>query len=87
MLHWASSDHVGAATAIKQGMERGNGGYWIHTSGTDILLSPKILCGEKDKAEEMSEVKVYDDWDNTKEVISFPDKYILSFAIHLMNTK
>ena len=84
MLHWASSDHVGAATAIKQGMERGNGGYWIHTSGTDILLNPKLLRGEKDRAEEVSEVKVYDDWDNTKEVISFPGKNILPFFIHLL---
>jgi hypothetical protein len=84
VLHWASSDHVGAATAIKQGMERGNGGYWIHTSGTDILLNPKILHGEKDKAEEVSEVKVYDDWDNIKDVISFPGKNILPLSIHLM---
>lgn len=52
-------------------MERGTGGYWIHTSGTDILLSPKLLDGEKDTAKK---VKVYDDWDNINEVISFPGK-------------
>lgn len=74
---------MGAATAIKQGMERGNGGYWVHTSGTDILLNPKIFRGEKDKVEDVSKVKVYDDWDNVNEVISFPGKNTLQFSIHL----
>lgn len=73
VLHWASSDHVGAANAIKKGLESGNGGYWIHTSGTDILLNPELLKGKRDTAE-VSEIKVYDDWDNIKEVITLPGK-------------
>ncbi|KFY86000.1 hypothetical protein V500_07928, partial [Pseudogymnoascus sp. VKM F-4518 (FW-2643)] len=74
VLHWASSDHIGAANAIKKGLERGNGGYWIHTSGTDILLNPELLKGKKDTAG-MSGIKVYDDWDNIKEVITLPDPH------------
>ena len=69
VLHFASSDHVGAASSIKQGMEKGAGGYWIHTSGTDILLNPKILSGGRD---DDGEVKVYNDWENVEELMSFP---------------
>ncbi|PVH81839.1 NAD(P)-binding protein [Cadophora sp. DSE1049] len=72
VLHFASSDHVGAASAIKRGMEKGVGGYWIHTSGTDILLNPKILGGGRD---DDGEVKVYDDWDHVEELVSFPDAH------------
>lgn len=79
MLHWASSDHVGAANAIKTGLERGNGGYWIHTSGTDILLGPSLLQGNKETAE-IGEVKVYDDWDNIKEIITLPGKISICLA-------
>jgi hypothetical protein len=74
VLHWASSDHVGAASAIKRGLEKRNGGYWIHTSGTNILLNPKILAGYQDKFEEGDQVKLYDDWKNVAEVMSFPGK-------------
>lgn len=45
VLHWTSPHHVEAALALELGMQRGNGGYWIHTSGTDILLKPEILKG------------------------------------------
>lgn len=72
VLHWASSDHVGAAQAIKKGLEKGRGGVWIHTSGTDVLLNPKIFRGEKEKPEDVREVKVYDDWENERELIAFP---------------
>jgi hypothetical protein len=64
-------------------MERGNGGYLIHTSGTDILLNHKLFHGEKDTAEE---VKVYDDWDNIKEVTSFPGKKIPQFSLEPQGT-
>lgn len=77
VLHFANSDHVGAALAIKRGLEKGKGGYWIHTSGTDILLKPELLNGEG-LEEEVSEVKVYDDWDLIREVISFPGSLLLS---------
>lgn len=70
---------MGGAEAIKAGMERGaalkgkegKAAYWIHTSGTDILLAPQLLNGNKIE-ESASEVKVYDDWDGIKELISFP---------------
>ena len=74
VLHFASSDHVGAAEAIKKGLERGGKTtYWIHTSGTDILLNPELLGG-KDIEEGVGdgEVKVYDDWEGIRELTSFP---------------
>ena len=63
ILHFASSDLVGAASAIQREMHQGVGGYWIHTSGTDILLNLKILGGERDDG---GEVKVYDDWEHVE---------------------
>lgn len=64
MLHFASSDHVGAAEAISRGLKNGRGGFWIHTSGTDILLLQK--------SEEHTGVKIFDDWDGVKECMSRP---------------
>lgn len=84
VLHWASSDHVGAASAIKRGLERGVGGYWIHISGTDILLNPEILAGHKDKLENGNQVKIYDDWENVAEVMSFPGKNKSPFAYFMI---
>lgn len=72
VLHFASSDHVGAAEAIKAGLLKGKGGTWIHTSGTDLLLNPRLLKGERDV--EPKEIKVFDDWEGLDEVISFPGK-------------
>ena len=54
VLHFASSDHVGAAEAISRGLKK-SGGYWIHTSGTDILLLQA--------SEGHEDVKTFDDWD------------------------
>jgi hypothetical protein len=80
VLHFASSDHVGAAKAIKAGLEKGKGGYWIHTSGTDILLKPELLSG-KGVEQGVSDVKVYDDWEGIREVISFPGSSGPPFAL------
>ncbi len=66
ILHFASSDLVGTASAIQRGMQNGVGGYWIHRSGTDILLNPKILGGGRDND---GEVKVYDDWEHVEELM------------------
>jgi hypothetical protein len=79
VLHWASSDHIGAAAAIKNGLESGRGGYWIHTSGTDILLHPKLLEGRREIEDDVSTtgVKLYDDWDGIKEVVSIPGEHLL----------
>lgn len=63
VLHFASSDHVGAAEAISRGLKK-SGGYWIHTSGTDILLLQPSE-GHKD-------VKPCDDWDAVKQCTSRP---------------
>lgn len=71
---------MGAALAIKEGLERGlkNGrerdSYWIHTSGTDILLKPELLGGTGVQ-EGVKEVKVYDDWEGIKEITSFPGTF------------
>ncbi len=68
VLHFASSDHVGAAQAIKRGMSKGSGGVLIHTSGTDVLISGG------DANREGAGIKVYDDWENIRECLSFPGK-------------
>ncbi|KAH7356401.1 hypothetical protein BKA65DRAFT_579281 [Rhexocercosporidium sp. MPI-PUGE-AT-0058] len=36
-----------SASAIKRGMEKGVGGHWIYTSGSDILPNPKIIGDKK----------------------------------------
>ena len=66
ILHFASSDLVGAASAIQRGMQKGVGRYWIHRSGTDISLNPKILGGGRDND---GEVNVYDDWEHVEELM------------------
>jgi len=66
ILDWADCDHVGAAEAIKRGLQKGKGGIWIHTSGTDIL-NPLKEPGT-------GPTKIYDDWDNIRECLSFPRK-------------
>jgi hypothetical protein len=57
-----------------------------------LLLNPKLLHGAKD--EEPKQVKVFDDWDKLKEVISFPGKPMplhspptLHFLFMFMNSK
>lgn len=67
---WANADHEAAATAILKGLvSKGTPGYLIHTSGTGILLFNDV--DRKTYGEANS--KIYDDWDNIKEVTSLPD--------------
>lgn len=82
ILHFASSDHVGAATAIKKGLERGKGGYWIHTSGTDVLLNPKVFEGVLQEGGGEGEVKVYDDWENINELLVFSGNALTFFLTY-----
>lgn len=63
VLHFASSDHVGAAEAISRGLKK-SGGYWIHTSGTDILLLQP--------SESHKDIKTFNDWDGIKQCTSRP---------------
>ena len=63
VLHFASSDHVGAAEAISRGLKQ-SGGYWIHTSGTDLLLLQP--------SEGHAGVVTFDDWDGVKQCTSRP---------------
>jgi hypothetical protein len=86
VFHFASSDHVSAAEAIKAGLQKGDGEmkYWIHTSGTDILLSPKILEGQEVE-NDVEKVKVYDDWDGIKELVSFNGSFNHPICIHSTN--
>ncbi len=63
VLHFASSDHVGAAEAISRGLKK-SGGYWIHTSGTDVLLLQP--------SEGHEDVKTFDDWDRIEQCTNRP---------------
>lgn len=63
VLHFASSDHVGAAEAISRGLKK-SGGYWIHTSGTDILLLQP--------SEDQKVIKPFNDWDGIQQCTSRP---------------
>lgn len=69
---WADADHVVSAKAIAKGLLTRSSntlGYYIHTSGTGILLFPDMdrnTYGE-------GATKVYNDWDGLKEVTSLPD--------------
>ncbi|KAF2490435.1 nucleoside-diphosphate-sugar epimerase [Lophium mytilinum] len=72
VCHWANADHPGAAAAIIAGLAKkgaGEKGYFIHTSGTGILM---VGDAEKGTYGIRSE-KVFDDWDGIKEVTSLPD--------------
>jgi hypothetical protein len=71
VLHFASSDHVGAAQAIRRGLEMGKGGIWVHTSGTNILLDPS------EKKDLEREKKIFDDWDGVSECLSLPGEKLL----------
>ncbi len=68
----ANADHQGAANAIAKGLAAHSSdrpGYWIHTSGTGILLYNDIqrqIFGEASD-------KIYDDWEGIGEVTSLPD--------------
>lgn len=63
VLHFASSDHVEAAEAIVRGLKK-SGGYWIHTSGTDILLLQP--------SEGHEDLVMFDDWNRIKHCTSRP---------------
>lgn len=72
VCHWANADHEGAAAAIIAGLAKkseGEKGYYIHTSGTGILM---IGDAEKGIYGIRSE-KVFNDWDGVKEVTQLPD--------------
>ncbi|KAL2355853.1 hypothetical protein BJ546DRAFT_650612 [Cryomyces antarcticus] len=72
VCNWANADHVAASNAIAQGLlthSSINPAYWIHTSGTGILLFSDLqrkVFGE-------ASAHVYDDWDGIGEVTSLPD--------------
>jgi hypothetical protein len=72
VYHFANCDHEASAHAIAKGLARRNGEgpvYWIHTSGTLILGYETIKNNEFGNRLE----KVFDDWDNIKELTSQPD--------------
>lgn len=66
-----------SAEAIKRGLEKGKGGVWIHTSGTDVTLP---TGPEKDKI--LKEGKVYDDWEGIEECLTFPGTCFPSLPTH-----
>ncbi|KAL8945827.1 MAG: hypothetical protein Q9222_007687 [Ikaeria aurantiellina] len=72
VLNFADADHPGAAEALTTGLAAHSPespGYMIHTSGTGILTFADV----ERKTFGESSSKVYDDWDNIKEVTSLPD--------------
>lgn len=69
---WANADHEGSAKAIARGLlSRSSStlGYYIHTSGTGVLLFPDM---DRNTYGEAS-TKIYNDYDGIKEVTSLPD--------------
>lgn len=73
VYHFANCDHEPSADAIAKGLARRNGdgpGYWIHTSGSLILGYETIALAEYGNRLD----KVFNDWDNIQELISFPDE-------------
>ncbi|ETI23831.1 hypothetical protein G647_05637 [Cladophialophora carrionii CBS 160.54] len=72
VYHFANCDHEPSANAIAKGLARRQGdqpGYWIHTSGTLILGWETIELAEFGNRLD----KVFDDWENVKELTSHPD--------------
>ena len=72
VLHAASADHPGAATALVAGLaQKQSPGYLIHTSGTGVVASAD--AERKTYGEQTAHV--YDDWDGITQVTSLPDTY------------
>lgn len=78
VYHFANCDHELSAVAIEKGLSRKGlarrtgetPGYWIHTSGTLILGWETMKTADFGSRLE----KVFDDWDNVKELTSQPDQ-------------
>jgi hypothetical protein len=64
-----SADHVPSATAIINGLRKRGGGFYIHTSGADILLD---LTAEYQRPP--GRIHIFDDWDGVAELTSLPGK-------------
>ncbi|KAI9744893.1 MAG: hypothetical protein M1818_001818 [Claussenomyces sp. TS43310] len=76
VLHTAdSSDHEIAARAIAKGMAAGhtktNPGFWLHTSGTGILMWKDEDAKRYGEAPQKGES--YDDWEGVERLTSLPD--------------
>ncbi|KAK5127897.1 hypothetical protein LTR85_005014 [Meristemomyces frigidus] len=72
VCHFAHADHKASATSIAKGLaahEAARPGFFIHTSGTGILLFEDIKSGTYGEASD----KVYDDLEHVSEVVSLPD--------------
>ncbi|KAH9827711.1 Nucleoside-diphosphate-sugar epimerase [Teratosphaeria destructans] len=72
VAHFAHADHEGAANAIAKGLASRTSsqpGFFIHTSGTGILLFNDIRTGTYGEALDT----VYDDLEHVSEVTSLPD--------------
>lgn len=69
---WANADHAASARAIIRGLSSRTlpqVGYYLHTSGTGILLYSDIQSSTYGQAS----THIYDDWGNLSEVTSLPD--------------
>ncbi|KAK3676183.1 hypothetical protein LTR78_003933 [Recurvomyces mirabilis] len=73
VCHFANADHVASANAIVKGLaarEAERPGFYIHTSGTGILMFTDIKSSTYGETSE----KTYDDLENVSEVTSLPDE-------------
>jgi len=74
VYHFADADHEGSASALLKGLSThtpDRPGWYIHTSGTGLLLFDDISA----RSYGIRRSKVYDDWDGIGEVrLSIPDK-------------
>ncbi|KAL1638270.1 hypothetical protein SLS56_000078 [Neofusicoccum ribis] len=71
VCNWANCDHAGAATAIIAGLsQRSTPSFYIHTSGTAILM----IQDQQLRVFGEPSTKVYDDLSSIAEITSFPDE-------------
>ncbi|GME33731.1 NAD-dependent epimerase/dehydratase [Neofusicoccum parvum] len=71
VCNWANCDHAGAATAIIAGLsQRPTPSFYIHTSGTAILM----IQDQQLRVFGEPSTKVYDDLSSIAEITSFPDE-------------
>ncbi|KAI5362229.1 Putative NAD-dependent epimerase/dehydratase, NAD(P)-binding domain-containing protein [Septoria linicola] len=77
VCHFANADHEGSARAIIKGLSNHDPsvpGFYIHTSGTGILMWEDIRESKTNGYGLKFRDKVYDDLENVSEVTALPDE-------------
>ncbi|WPB05036.1 uncharacterized protein RHO25_009684 [Cercospora beticola] len=78
VCHFANADHAPSAEAIIRGLsshDASSPGFYIHTSGTGLLMWEDMREGKSNNAIFGSQFreKIYDDLENVSDVTSLPD--------------